>query len=49
MLSTILELLGIVMLVTAVGLTFGLAGALFASGAGCLLVAWAINRGERSS
>lgn len=49
MLSTILELLGMMMLTAAVGLTFGPAGALFAAGVCCLVLAWAISRASSRS
>jgi hypothetical protein len=42
--STILDLLGLLLIVVAVGVVFGPAAAVFASGVCCLVASWAMTR-----
>jgi hypothetical protein len=44
MLSTILDLAGAALIVSAFGVVFGLAGVLLASGGVCLAASWALSR-----
>jgi hypothetical protein len=47
-LSSILELLGMLLIVIAVAMAFGPAAAVAAAGVCCLVAAWAITRSQRA-